>query len=868
MTSVRGNLFWLLAAGLVLAPRLAAQPAPGAGPAAELRRQTDAARVEFARAGFDVTRLDQLGRDLAALGPAVDRAAEAVSARLRAERARLSPAPDATAGGEPGEQEAELRKRLAALDREAGELAELAWIVNGLQAELAARRQASLAAARLDELARKSTSPFLRIDELRHLLRQAARLKADSAGEQRRQEARTEELAHQAELLGTPTAGESSAVTQERRRLSAEQARAERALRDAGLNLLNAEQLVGQLDERVQAEAKAALLERDEGAATLVARSLTEREELLAFGRRLLVHGSGWPSLRRGEQVLAVALLLIALAAGLRLRAGLRRRAAGMPAETFGSGLAQSASTSVAVHLPWLVMLAVAAGQMALLAGRIGETPALTYPTTAMLLFLVIRTVARSVLAPYPPATSRTPLTFATEYRLSRRLMVLTLVAVAGYLLQCAGRGLAMPEAAYLLVRAVCVVAGCVNLLWLLWLVDGLPGGARYGGRVKGAAFALLTVTVVAELMGARNLSGFLLRGVVGTLAFIPLVWIAARLVDELVRGLANGSARWAEAPRRQLGCAAGQELPGAGWLRFLAAILLWSAVALVLCRLWSSPSGWEALAAKLKEGLPLGSLVLRPDRLYLALVLFSALIAVGHWARAWLDQVLIRRGRLDQGGRAAAVTLAGYAAFALAGLATFVTLGVDLTSLAVVFGALSVGIGFGLQNIVNNFVSGLILLFERPIKVGDWIRVGDAEGIVRNLTVRFTELQTFDRTELIIPNSDLISQRVTNITRRDVIGRVILTVGVAYGSDARRVQELLLETVTAHPNVAAEDDDAPLVTFSAFGESSLDFEVRCILRDVTQRLKTHSELNLAILDAFAANGIEIPFPQRDVHMK
>ena len=232
---------------------------------------------------------------------------------------------------------------------------------------------------------------------------------------------------------------------------------------------------------------------------------------------------------------------------------------------------------------------------------------------------------------------------------------------------------------------------------------------------------------------------------------------------------------------------------------------------------------------------------------------------------RRSLHRVYRRRG-LDEGVQHALDRLLHYSVVALGSFLALDNLGVSVTALAGLGAVLAVGIGFGLQNIAQNFVSGLILLLERPVKKGDFVEVGDVRGTVRDIRARATVVTTLDNVDIIVPNGQFITEPVTNATFGDRRVRVKVKVGVAYGSDAERVRRTLLEVAEASP--ALLRDPPPQVLFRDFGESSLDFELQAWLADPRDENPVASGLRFAIDAAFRENGIEIPFPQRDLHLR
>lgn len=373
-------------------------------------------------------------------------------------------------------------------------------------------------------------------------------------------------------------------------------------------------------------------------------------------------------------------------------------------------------------------------------------------------------------------------------------------------------------------------------------------------------ALTIFLATLTGYVAFARFLAAqVVVTGTILVIVYLLLVWINA--VGQRLRE-APPEPRWGTLEaheKRRRGVALAITL-------LLKALVFAGAIPLILLQ-WGFD--WQDLRiwmAKAFFGFQIGHVTISIATVLTALLVFLVAYAIARILQSWIDSQVLGPAGLSSGVRDSIRTGIGYLGVIAAALIGISVTGVDFSNLAIVAGALSVGIGFGLQSIVNNFVSGLILLAERPIKVGDWVIVGEDQGYVRRISVRATEIETFDRSNIIIPNSLLISEKVKNWTLHNNIGRVIIPVGVSYDSNPEQVRDILLEVARNHPQVLSHPE--PFVYFEDFGNSALNFSLYAYVLNITQSISVRTDLRIAILKAFRAAGIEIPFPQTDVHFK
>ncbi|WP_374846882.1 mechanosensitive ion channel domain-containing protein [Brucella thiophenivorans] len=274
----------------------------------------------------------------------------------------------------------------------------------------------------------------------------------------------------------------------------------------------------------------------------------------------------------------------------------------------------------------------------------------------------------------------------------------------------------------------------------------------------------------------------------------------------------------------------------------------------------------WSELKStfyQLMTGFQIGSISISLMGIFTGLALFVIVYLMTRWFQNWLDNSVMARGRVDSGVRNSIRTVVGYVGLVLAGLVAVSAAGFNLSSLALIAGGLSLGIGFGLQNIVQNFVSGLILLAERPFKVGDWVEAGTVSGIVKKISVRATEVETFQKQSIVVPNSTLINGNVGNWTLRNKLGRIDINVQASYTDEPRRVHALLLEIIRAHPSILKNPE--PFVAFQSMTDSLMVFDCYAHVADITATGGIKNELRFQIVERFHAEGIQMASSSTDL---
>jgi small-conductance mechanosensitive channel len=414
------------------------------------------------------------------------------------------------------------------------------------------------------------------------------------------------------------------------------------------------------------------------------------------------------------------------------------------------------------------------------------------------------------------------------------------------------------------LFRMFTVLTALVGLVfcWRWARESVLQKDARFYRWLLRVGACLFAFIIIAEIWGKQGLAEFLFLSLIrstGTvLGFMLFMYMIRGSLEWVLRRSSLQRTSWfsrdTDAIIRRVTLF--MDIALCGLLLLPGNLLIWGV--------------FDSLPAAIKGVFALG-FNLGSQRISIGLVIISAGVLYGSFLASWMvqkllmDEVLARR-RVEIGVRVSIARLVHYVFIFIGFILALLALGFEFTKLTIMLSALGIGIGFGLQSIVNNLVSGLILLFERPVRVGDFIELGEKWAEIKKIGLRATTVQTFDQADVIIPNADLVTNQVINWTLSNRRVRLIIPVGVAYGSDISLVMETLLASAEKNSKIA--EAPAPQVLFLKFGESALEFELRIWVLDAEERLAVKSELHQEIDRRFREAKVEIAFPQRDLHLR
>ncbi|MFU0503267.1 mechanosensitive ion channel domain-containing protein [Pseudaminobacter sp. NGMCC 1.201702] len=476
-----------------------------------------------------------------------------------------------------------------------------------------------------------------------------------------------------------------------------------------------------------------------------------------------------------------------------------------------------------------------------------------------------VNRLSHAVLSPDMPAWRLLPIESRPARILIWLLTAMALVVGVDFLMGVVSDTLSSPLSVTILKSLIAAITVGV-LLILIGSVkpfadkDGEP--RPWPATLRFLFYFLGATTIVSALLGYVSFAQFVSRQIVITGAMLATAYIGflssraiareGSFADTSIGHRLKGRYDTEEAVLDQLGLAASL------LINILIVVVF---LPLVLFQWGFQPGDIATWLNKLATGFQIGSFSFSPLAILTGLLVFALGYFVTRWFQGWLDGSVMARGKVDAGVRNSIRTIVGYAGLALATLIAISAAGINLSSLALIAGGLSLGIGFGLQNVVSNFVSGLILLAERPFKAGDWIVAGTVTGTVKKISVRATEIETFQRQTVILPNSELINSAVGNWTHRNKLGRIDIKVNVAYDSDAKRAHEIMLEITRGHPMVLKNPE--PFVLFANFGPAALEFEIRAFLSDIVNSNSVQNDIRFSVVEAFAEEGIAIPSTAR-----
>jgi small-conductance mechanosensitive channel len=674
-----------------------------------------------------------------------------------------------------------------------------------------------------------------------------------------------------------PTAPpEDAGVAADRERLTRSYGETDAALKQARLLSLRAEQLSDRITDRRRSNFTQLLFKRTPSAfQPAFWRGVAETMPRQLHDIGLLIQewwGFAYQTGGVSGMILAAAMLLALTIAGTALIRWWRRRTfLPSPKTRFAKALAALVTTfQLGLTAPLgttAVLLALdACGLIPLRIWEIGKGLIIAVAVASL-----GHGVAAGLLAPGEPARRLVALDDTTARRLAKRFTWAARVLGAASFLNSIHAAVVAPVSltvATSALFAVLVTAIVANTLLRVKETgeDGTGEATPRAQTLRAAAWVVITAIVLALALGYIGLAAFLADRLLVVVAVLSALTICLIFTDALFTEVVTRDTPRGRAIAATFGIGPrGVELIGTVLSALLRILLALIALIPILGPSTMFAADMFGAFQGAMFGFRIGDITISLTAILGGFAVLIVGVVATRAVQRWLETRFLPRTGLDPSLQLSVSTIIGYVGVIAVFTFALAELGIDVQKIALIAGALSVGIGFGLQSIVSNFVSGLILLAERPIRVGDSIVVKGEEGYVRRISVRATEIETFDRASVIVPNSELITGVVKNWTHGNPSGRIICKVGVSYGSDAEQVREILLACARDHPLVL--DLPPPRAFLVAFGDSALAFELRCVVAHVDNGLPVKSDLHFEILRRFRAAGIQIPFPQQEVRL-
>ncbi len=751
----------------------------------------------------------------------------------------------------------------------------------------------------LDRISQELAQPGLSSERSAKLSERLAAILAEAEEIRLRSEAQLEPLRKRVDALGPPPSEgeppEAEAIVQERRNIAEDIASFDTRIKQAALVINRADALFDQIKTRQRGEKIETLFRQFPlplAPSTLAIAVPEFFAHLSAMARSPLDWWENLTPQQRKQEIFYIPIIagVLALTLGLVIRMALLRWLGRDPAieqPTYARRLVAGISEGLASGIvPALIFGAVflrITGESAVITGLFADTVA---AACIMLIIIVLAYgLPRAVLAPELPVWRLVDLSPANARAISRRITFLASVFAVELFFAKMSNSLSYSDSFKSVLEFVVAALEAGGVLVLvqgrLWLPQSPKPrktraadaqiGVQAAAEAKSGFFwsgLRLVITAVAiaalgaSVLGYSSFGSYLSESLLGSGAIVGVLFLLRGLCRELI-----GAALRSRFLQERLAIRHATRNLFKFWLRTLLDVVAFGIGLFLILVLWGVPlADMWAWTKDALQGITIGDVTISVVDIVTALAIFvGALVVVRILQRLLAERVLPRTG-LDTGLSHSLSAGFGYVGLVIAISLGITAIGLDLTNLALIFGALSVGIGFGLQGVVNNFVSGLVLLVERPIKVGDWVVVGENEGYVKRIQLRATELETFQRASIVIPNSEIVSTAVVNLTHKDRYGRVDVPVKVAYGTDVGQVKEVLMSCLKENADIVAWP--APQVLFRRYGESALEFEARGFLSNIEIMYVVESDILTAVDKALRNAGIEIPYPQRDLHLR